>query len=243
MDKEFTNKVLSELISQEWLWKQSMDVIDNIRTIDNMLTFKSDDEFYMLQVLKRRKENPDMKGDSLPLRTVYLHRKGQLTEISKDLVELAEKERARIYLNPNVKSSKKSLLHCIAEMARRAATEDYYKPYKIFDSVVGQMGACRDNRWIIDVDNEYMEMYMETDELTEIHVRDFIRHLLDTLDSCEPDTNKYVTNVITRNGIHVITKSFNPVKFGNVFPKLDVHKNNPTLVYCPSIKKIGELYT
>ena len=240
MDKELKKTILSDAVSKEWLRTQGMDVIDNVYVIDNMLTFKNDDEFYMLQVLKRRKENPDMKGDSLPLKTVYLHRNGQLTEISKDLIELAEKEHARIYLNPNVKSSRKSLLHCIAEMARRAAAEDYYKPYKIYESVVGQMGACRDNRWIIDVDNEYMEMYMETDELTEIHVRDFIRHLLDTLDSCEPDAEKYVNHVITRNGIHVITRSFNPVAFGKVFPKLDVHKNNPTLVYCPAIRKEGQ---
>ena len=224
----------------EWVYGQTSEMIDNVDVINDMLTFNSEDEFYMLQVLKRRKENQDMKGDSLPLRTVYLHRKDQLKDISGDLIELADKENARIYLNPNVKSSKKAMLLCMAEMARRAAVENYYKPYKIFYSVAGQIGACRDNRWVIDVDNDYMEMFMETEELTNIHVRDFVKTVLDTLDNCEPDTDKYAGHVITRNGIHIITSPFNPVAFGKVFPKLDVHKNNPTLVYCPAIRKEGQ---
>ena len=60
--------------------------IDNFEQIENLLTFNNEDEFYMLQLLKRKKENPDMKGDSQPIKTVYLHRKGQLLELKEDLV-------------------------------------------------------------------------------------------------------------------------------------------------------------
>lgn len=73
--------------------------IDNFEQIENLLTFDNDDEFYMLQLLKRKKENPNMKGNSLPIKTVYLHRKGQLLEIKDDLVFLANHTNSRIYLN------------------------------------------------------------------------------------------------------------------------------------------------
>jgi hypothetical protein len=229
---------LANKIAFDWLSKQSNDgPVNNFETIEKMLNFQDDKEFYFLQILKRKKENPDMKGDSVPLKTVYIHRPGQLMDIAPDLIEMAEAKNARIYLNPNVKSSKKALLQCIAEMARRAAAEDYFKPHKIYDSVVGQIGACRDNRWIVDIDNDYVENYLgrsvDMDSMEE-----FVKKVLDMLEECEPkNTDKYAGHVITRNGIHIITRPFNPVAFSKVFPKLDVHKNNPTLVYCPVIRK------
>jgi len=237
MDIKEREKLAKE-IAADWdvkQWKEGP--VDNFVEVEKLLNFQDDKEFYFLQILKRKKENPDMKGDSVPLKTVYIHRHGQLLDIAPDLIEMAEAKNARIYLNPNVKSSKKALLQCIAEMARRAAAEDYFKPHKIYDSVVGQIGACRDNRWIVDIDNDYIENYLgrsvDMDSMEE-----FVKKVLDTLEECEPkNTDKYAGHVVTRNGIHIITRPFNPVAFSKVFPKLDVHKNNPTLVYCPAIRK------
>ena len=34
------------------------------------------------------------------------------------------------------------------------------------------------------------------------------------------------------NGIHLITTSFNLQQFKEKYPDIDIHKNNPTLLYC-----------
>ena len=49
---------------------------------------------------------------------------------------------------------------------------------------------------------------------------------------CEPfGIIKYQYAVPTVHGIHLITSAFNTQKFGLKFPRIDVHKNNPTLLY------------
>lgn len=37
----------------------------------------------------------------------------------------------------------------------------------------------------------------------------------------------------TKNGYHIITKPFNLKQFKDKYPDIDVHKNNPTILYIP----------
>lgn len=203
--------------------------IDNFEQIENLLTFNNEDEFYMLQLLKRKKENPNMKGDSQPIKTVYLHRKGQLLELKEDLVFLANYTNSRIYLNPNVKSFKKCTCLCLAEMAKRIANDDFHKPYKVFDSVAGSAGACRDTRWVLDVDwvdcldSEYVYYIPEREK--------FVEKLREAISNIQPIGDKLMAIIETKNGVHLIVKPFNPNEFAKLYPKVSIHKNNPTLVY------------
>ena len=51
-------------------------------------------------------------------------------------------------------------------------------------------------------------------------------------EECEPfDTLKLQYIVPTAHGKHLICKPFNTAKFGQKYPEVDVHKNNPTLLY------------
>ena len=204
-------------------------MIDNFDLIERLLTFENEDEFYMLQILKRRKENPEMKGDSKPVKTLYIHRSGQLTELKEDLVFLARHHNARIYINLNVKSFRKCTCHCLAEMAKRIANEDFHKPYKIFDSVAGSAGAARDTRWIIDVD--WPEIIFES-HLEPLKRQRYIKDMSEFLKGIQPVGDKVIAVVPTKNGVHVVTKPFNSNDFSKVYTDDSIHKNNPTLVWC-----------
>ena len=50
---------------------------------------------------------------------------------------------------------------------------------------------------------------------------------------CEPIGPKYVTIIPTKNGSHIIMRAFNLQRFREKYPDVDVHKNNPTILYCP----------
>jgi len=39
--------------------------------------------------------------------------------------------------------------------------------------------------------------------------------------------------VPTKNGYHLITRSFNMKVFSEKYPNIDVHKDNMTILYCP----------
>ena len=198
-------------------------MVDNFEKINAILEFESDDDFYMLQILKRRKENPSMDKNSSAIKTVYLHRKDQLLELKDDLVSLADKHNARIYINPNRKSFKKCTLACLKEFADRIASEDYYKPYKIFDSVAGASGSKK-AVWVIDID---------WDELPKCNKDEFVNEITSFVNSLKPDNveNKIVLVNQTKNGTHILTTPFNVYDFMQKY-KIQVHKNNPTLIYC-----------
>lgn len=201
-------------------------MVDNFEQIERLLTFEDENEFYMLQLLKRKKENPGMHGDSVPVKTVYIHRKGQLLELKDDLVFLANYTKSRVYINLNVKSAKKCLCGCLVEMAKRIAVNDFYKPQKIYDSVVGSLGSSRDPRWIWDVDWADVLPDGSDDDR-----KDYLVEMQELFSRIQPVGDKFVDVIPTKNGVHVITTAFNPNLAVKAYPKVSLHKNNPTLVY------------
>ena len=58
-----------------------------------------------------------------------------------------------------------------------------------------------------------------------------IMDFIDTLEPYSKDT-KFITNIPTKSGWHLITTPFNIMKFKEAYPDIDVKKNNPTLLYC-----------
>lgn len=54
------------------------------------------------------------------------------------------------------------------------------------------------------------------------------------LDECHREAVYLFAEIPTMNGCHLITKPFNLQKFKEKFPKIDVHKNNPTVLYVPN---------
>jgi hypothetical protein len=49
----------------------------------------------------------------------------------------------------------------------------------------------------------------------------------------DPIGSKIVSTVPTKSGYHLITLPFNVQKFREKFPDIDVHRNNPTILYIP----------
>lgn len=53
------------------------------------------------------------------------------------------------------------------------------------------------------------------------------------IESLPPDGTKLIKTISTQNGKHIITKPFRLDAFKKTFPDIDVHKNNPTVLYIP----------
>ena len=49
----------------------------------------------------------------------------------------------------------------------------------------------------------------------------------------EPIGTKCIALIETKNGYHLITKPFNSKVFGEKYPEIEIHKNNPTILYVP----------
>lgn len=200
--------------------------VNNYNIIKSFLTFESEDDYYLLQVIKRRKENPDMETGERVLRTVYVTSLEKLDKMWEDLTTLAEQNNARVYINLNVKSMKKTSMLAMKELAGRVMDDNFKGAYHIFDSAAGQCGATRDKKWIVDLDEKDAEF-------------DFVNYvgiLTKCIDKCMPEEIKVLGAIPTLNGVHLITKPFNIKEFREKLEERglhcpDIHKNNPTFLY------------
>ena len=204
--------------------------INNYSTIIPFLNFESEDDYYRLQVIKRRKDNPDMEVGEQVLRTVYITSLEKFRKIYADLVNLADQNNARIYINLNVKSMKKTSMIAMKEWAGRVMDDNFKGAYHIFDSAAGQCGATRDKKWIVDIDYD--------PKTAKIRYSDYIDAAKNAINNCQPEGDKVFGVIPTLNGCHLITSPFNITEFKVSLCCIlgyedlpDIHKNNPTLLY------------
>lgn len=201
-----------------------MEYVNNFDKIKNLLTFETDDDFYLLQIIRRRKENPELGVGAYVVKTYYITSLEKLEQIKDDVVFFCDHYHARAYINPNVKSFKSATLGTLKELANAVANDDYHKPYSVFDGVVGQIGAKRNKTWIVDLDKD--------DNFTEMVFNAYIDIVKNIINQeCEPEGDKVIDVLPTFNGVHILTRPFNLKKFSEHYPKTDVHKNNPTILY------------
>ena len=201
--------------------------INNYSTIIPFLTFESEDDYYLLQVIKRRKDNPNMEVGERVLRTVYITSLEKIRKIYADLVNLADQNNARIYINLNVKSMKKTSMIAMKELAGRVMDDNFKGAYHIFDSAAGQCGATRDKKWIVDLDEKEAEI---------TGFCHYVELLGKRIDGCQPKGPHVLKHIKTPNGVHLITNPFNIKEFKEKMEEHglhcpDIHKNNPTLLY------------
>jgi hypothetical protein len=191
---------------------------DNLHIIKELLRFESEDDFYHLQILKRKKENPELGSNSQVIKTYYIRSVEHLEESMGEIKLLCDYHSARAYINLNVRSFEKSAFQTMKKLSDIIMNRDYKSARRAYESVVGVHSTGRDKSWIVDIDTKD---------------NDIVNGIKDAIEACEPiDKEKSIAFISTKNGYHLITKPFN--RFG--LPDLigiDIHTNNPTILYTP----------
>lgn len=201
-------------------------MIDNFKQIETLLSFDDSDLFYHLQIIRRGKDHPNLAAANRTIKTYYIDNSEKLSKIKQEIIDFCGYFGARAYINLAPKSYRKCTMQCISDMAKRAMDGDFKKIYKCWNTVVGYIKSDKPH-WIIDVDGP-----------TNGCISEFIEY------ECEPlHYTKYYLNKVyeskiyayipTKNGYHIITKPFNLKQFKDKYPDIDVHKNNPTILYIP----------
>lgn len=189
-------------------------MVNNLTHINNLLTFESEDDFYFLQILKRRKENPDQHGNSRVIRTYYINSSEYLLQKFDEIKTLCELNNARAYFNLNKRSFERIAFHTLKKITDCIMNKDFKSIRNAYDSVCGEF-ACGDRTWLIDIDEPAVSPIMLA--FIDVH--------------CDPVGRKVITTLPTINGHHIITKPFNTQQFKEKYPGVDIQKNNPTLLY------------
>jgi hypothetical protein len=196
--------------------------VNNSAKIGTMISFDKDD-FYFLQILKRRKDNPEMEKDMVVIKNYYIESMDQYIKLIPRIILLCQYENARAYFRLNKRNYKKIGLQMIKRVADHISSGNNSAIKTAFDSVCGEYHSDTDKKWLIDID------------INSIDINNNIKDILLELTNLQLQTEKepMIEIVPTKNGVHIITRPFNLKKFKEIFSGIDVHKDNPTILYCP----------
>jgi hypothetical protein len=194
-------------------------MINNFDLIRPLLTFDTPGSFYFVQIFKRRKDNPGMKKDMIVLDNLFLHSADKYNESFDRIATLCHAENARAYIRLNVRNTKKVAMQML-KLTTELIISENYKPLKgVYTSACGDCDSSEDKTWIVDLDTKD-KCYVES-----------VIALIGTLPPL--DKEKLVAQIPSKNGYHLITRPFHLQRFRAIFPSIDVHKDNPTLLYAP----------
>jgi len=197
-------------------------MIDNLELIKPLLNFSNPEDFYMLYVLKRKKDQPEGERDNhQSVRTIKTYCIESIEHLEKryeEIKQLCEMFKARAYIHVQKQNHKDVSLNMLATLAERIR-DGANKQQGLFDSVVGQI-KTQEKRWIVDIDIKEKSFIEEVS--TFINVK------------CEPIRDKINGIIPTKNGYHLITDKFNVMTFKEKYPDTDVQKKNPTLLFLPN---------
>ena len=206
-------------------------MIDNFEQIKSLLKFSNDDIYYHLQILRRGKDHPDLPAANRVIKSYFICKLESMDYIEEEVKKLCEFFGARAYINLAPKSIKKTTMLQLKYLTQRAYEGDFKKIWKAWNTCAGEIKG-EESRWIIDIDEPLGESE-----------RDSIIDFIDTLEPRITVTNgaevkditstKFVAEIPTKNGFHIITTPFNVLEFQKKYPNIDVHKNNPTILYVP----------
>ena len=211
-------------------------MIDNLNQIKELLNFDNEGDFYMLYVLKRKKDQPEGERDNhQSVRTIKTYCIESIEHLEKrydEVKQLCEIFKARAYIHVQKQNQKEVSLNMMVELAQRIQNGQHNQK-GLFDSVVGQLKTS-EKRWVIDIDDSKVPSPMMI-AFIEYECRPITVVKFD--DAGIPighEVGPKVEAVIpTKNGHHLITKRFDVMKFKEKYPNIDIQKKNPTLLYLP----------
>ena len=197
------------------------NMIDNVNLIKKLLNFESEGDFYMLYVLKRKKDQSEGERDNhQSVRTIKSYCIESIEHLDKrydEIKQLCEMFKARAYIHVQKQNHKDVSLNMMVDLAQRIQNGRHNQK-GLFDSVVGQI-KTQEKRWIVDIDT------------TDYHA---VTELSQFITSLRPEGVKVEYVIPTKNGYHLITKRFDVMEFKKKYPDIDIQKKNPTLLYLPN---------
>ena len=131
-------------------------VVDNFDLIKTFLSFDSDDDFYFLQIIQRRKDagNEEMtKGRKLK-DTFYIYKMEDLDYLKPKIIEICEKYNARAYFRLNKRSQQNIAFQSLKLTTDYIVSGQFKNVKNVYLTCAGRhSSAKKDKLWILDIDD------------------------------------------------------------------------------------------
>lgn len=186
-------------------------MINNFTAIREFLSYADSDYFYFGQIVKRKKDNPELERNAKIIKSYYIYSNEYLVDKMDEIITLCDLFNARFYLNPNIRSLKACTLEMISALLENVKSEQYTSLQKKLDSVCGYMKTPHVQKyWILDIDSKLK------------NIEQILKNLL------IPQEPLLILPTI--QGCHVLVNPFDISKI-QLPSYIEVKKNSPTLIY------------
>ena len=224
------------------------------------LTWQEGDCYYV-QLLRRQADDPMIGGvkdkkyhgnmHSRSIKDYLIKSVDHLEDVKEQIKAFCQLENVRAYIRLNKRNYKHIALQMMMHIAQQCKSgETYSSPFHLVTSACGTVcQAGKDKTWIVDMDKEYlpyendvMEMILDCQPYDK-QIQAYRDLGLSVEDARNAVKNKFFV-VPTKSGKHFVVRPFNKQKFGVLWEKftkkhglnlkqMDVHKDNPTILYVP----------
>ena len=200
-------------------------IVDNFNVFKKIINTLNDDEFYFVQILIRGKDGhtePGINGNNKNrlIKFYTIKSAEHLEKVENEIKSICNAVNARAYIHPTKRSFKAVSKECLKATVEMFLSENNMGLKGAYSTACGKSYITSDKKFVIDLDDENASQ----EKIKEIV--DYITNECELLSH-----NKLCYRVDTAHGMHLITTPFNTAKFYQKFPDIDVHKNNPTLLY------------
>ena len=200
--------------------------IDNFEEISEILFGDGvmplqENEFYYLQILMRGKDShPSGEANKNKLVKYYCIRsRQQLMSLKNEIKGICKVTNGRAYIHPTRRNMIAVASLCLILTSETFVSKNWHAFRGTYSTACGKSFVKKDKKFIVDLDG-YSIGSPETEE-----VKSFINGLRGK------GSDKIVAEIETKNGCHLITLPFDTDQFEERYSNIDVHKNNPTLLY------------
>ena len=204
-------------------------MIDNFDLIKCLMGVEDDkDIFFHLQVIRRGKDHPNLPAANKIIQTWLVHGTEHLDKLRDDIVFLCEHYQARSYINITPKRMADLNTMLLWKLAENINNHNVVNPFKTLNSAIGLLQGT-EKRWIVDIDSkdnrdiECVKLAIDSVWI-KAHPEDWGK---------SRESGWKIAQIPTQSGVHLITRPFNLKEFKERYPNIDVHKNNPTILYIP----------
>ena len=197
-------------------------MVNNFELIKNYLEFQNERSFYFIQILKRKKENPEMNAYSIPIESFYVFSIEQYEKLEKRIIELCNMHNARAYIKMNCLDAQSVMLEQISLITQEIRKGNWKHMSKSLNSACGVCGKQdgNDKLYLVDLDG----IDIGSDDYNDV---------VSTINNLQPTyvLRKVRMSVPTKNGCHLLTTGFDMNEFRKTFKSIDIHSDGITLLY------------
>lgn len=195
-------------------------IIDNFNSIYVWLEHLNEGDFYWIQIYCRKKDGNNV-SDKIVIKNYTIFNTDELKKYESEIKTLCVNNNARAYIWVNPRNYKQFQLSLI-EKTVEAIKNNTQSTYKLIDKA---MAECRskkyDRVYILDIDCKDLDIVWAYEDI---------------IDKCDCTGNCEYDLINTVNGYHLLSHRFNQTKFEHLvrlkqLPSIDIHKDNPTLLY------------